>query len=111
MELRLSVSPKSGNAGPGGKVRVVAAISGIDYPPEVLLTFLSTEQPAVAPVLQMASGDGGSKFHASLDVHLPVPGFHRSAKEWICKRWKCFLWYRRCNEIRSCLNLLCSIVQ
>ena len=77
MELRLSVSPKSGNTGPGGKVRIVAAISGIDYPPEVLWTFLSTEQPAVAPVLQMASGDGGSKFHASLDVHLPVPGFQQ----------------------------------
>ena len=77
MELRLSVSPKSGNAGPGGKARIVAAISGIDHPPEVLWTFLSTEQPAVAPVLQMASGDGGSKFHASLDVHLPVPGFQQ----------------------------------
>ena len=77
MELRLSVSPKSDNAGSAGKVRVVAAISGIDYPPEVLWTFLSTEQPAVAPVLQMASGDGGSKFHASLDVHLPVPGFQQ----------------------------------
>ena len=77
MELRLSVSPTSGNAGPGGKVRVVAAISGIDYPPEVLWTFLSTEQPAVAPVLQMASRDGASNFRAQLDVHLPVPGFQQ----------------------------------
>lgn len=75
MELRLCVSPNSGNAGPGGKVRIVAAISGIDYPPEVLWTFLSTEQPAVAPVLQMASRDGASKYRAQLDIHLPVPGF------------------------------------
>ena len=77
MELRLSVSPKSGNAGPDGKVRIVAAISGIDYPPEVLWTFLSTEQPAVAPVLQMASRDGASNYHAQLDIHLPVPGFQQ----------------------------------
>jgi cephalosporin-C deacetylase-like acetyl esterase len=77
MELQLSVSPKSGNAGPGGKVRIVAAISGIDHPPEVLWTFLSTEQPSVAPVLQMASRDGGSQFYASLEVHLPVPGFQQ----------------------------------
>ena len=77
MDLRLSVSPKSGNAGPDGKVRIVAAISGIDYPPEVLWTFLSTEQPAVAPVLQMASRDGASNYHAQLDIHLPVPGFQQ----------------------------------
>ena len=77
MELRLSVSPTSGNAGPGGKVRVVAAISGIDYPPEVLWTFLSTEQPAVAPVLQMASRDVVSNYRAHLDVYLPVPGFQQ----------------------------------
>jgi cephalosporin-C deacetylase-like acetyl esterase len=77
MELRLSVSPTSGNAGPGGKVRIVAAISDIDYPPEVLWTFLSTEQPSVAPVLQMASRDGTSKYRAQLDIHLPVPGFQQ----------------------------------
>ena len=77
MELGLSVSPKSGNAGSAGKVRILATISGIDYQPEVLWTFLSTEQPAVAPVLQMASRDGGSNYRAQLDIHLPVPGFQQ----------------------------------
>lgn len=77
MELLLSVSPKSGNAGPGGKVRIVADISGIDYQPEVLWTFLSTEQPAVAPVLQMASRDCTSNCRAQVDIHLPVPGFQQ----------------------------------
>ena len=77
MELRLSVSPVSGNAGSGGTVRIMAAISGIDYPPEVLWTFLSTEQPAVAPVLQMASRDGAFNYRALLDIRLPVPGFQQ----------------------------------
>jgi len=77
MELQLSVSPKSGNAGSAGKVRIVATIAGIDHQPELLWTFLSTEQPAVAPVSQLASRDGTSKYRAHIDVHLPLPGFQQ----------------------------------
>ncbi|MEY4916030.1 MAG: hypothetical protein RJA02_2299, partial [Armatimonadota bacterium] len=55
MDFQLKVFPASGNAGPAGKVRIVATVNGIEQPPEVLWTFLSTEQPAVAPFLQMAS--------------------------------------------------------
>lgn len=77
MELQLCVSPKSGNAGSAGKVRIVATIAGIDHQPDLLWTFLSTEQPAVAPVSQLASRDGASKYRAHIDVHLPLPGFQQ----------------------------------
>lgn len=77
MDIQLKMFPPSGNAGPSGKVKIVATLAGIDHQPEVLWTYLSTEQPAMAPVLQLASRDGASKYKATLDVYLPVPGFQQ----------------------------------
>jgi hypothetical protein len=46
MDFQLKVFPTSGNAGPAGKVRIVATVNGIEHPPEVLWTFRFTDYEA-----------------------------------------------------------------
>lgn len=77
MDFQLTMQPPDGNVAATGKLRVIATITGSTRVPECLWTFRSTEQPALAPLLQVGVPDSRGRYRASMDVVLPKPGFQQ----------------------------------